>query len=91
MVYDRSVIAEPPILDARVRVRGIPCSAVARELGFSTAKNVVALGALCEATRLFPEETYLAAIRQTLAHKPELLVLDERAFAAGVRAAVAAG
>jgi len=89
VVYDRSVIAEPPILDARVRVLGIPCSAVAQELGFVTAKNVVALGALCEATRLFPEETYLAAIRQALAHKPELLVLDERAFAAGVRAAVA--
>ena len=69
----------------------MPCSAVAHELGFVTAKNVVALGALCEATRLFPEETYLAAIRQTLAHKPALLELNERAFAAGVRAAVSAG
>jgi len=86
VVYDRSVIAEPPPLDARARVVGVPCTAIAQELGFVMAKNVVALGALCEATRLFPEDTYLTAIRQALRHKPQLLALDERAFAAGVSA-----
>ena len=85
-VYDRSVVADPPKLDPRVRVHGVPCSALAQELGFMMAKNVVALGALCEATRLFPPETYLAAIRQALRHKPELLTLNERAFAAGASA-----
>ena len=92
VVYDRSVVAEPPILDARVRLLGVPCARRSpRTSGCVTVKNIVALGALRAATRLFPEETYLAAIRQALAHKPELLVLDERAFAAGVRAAVATG
>ena len=87
VVYDRSVVAEPPPLDPRVRVLGVACSAIAQELGFVRAKNVVALGALCEATRLLPEETYLTAIRAALRHKPELLALDERAFAAGASAA----
>ncbi|HJS57834.1 MAG TPA: 2-oxoacid:acceptor oxidoreductase family protein [Vicinamibacteria bacterium] len=85
-LYDRSVVASPPALDPRVRLLGVPCSALAQELGGVMAKNVVALGALHEATRLFPEETYLTAIRQALRHKAELLELDERAFLAGARA-----
>jgi 2-oxoisovalerate ferredoxin oxidoreductase beta subunit len=88
-VYDSSVIADPPALQPRVRLVGVPCTAIAQELGFVTAKNVAALGALCVATQLFPAETYLAAIRQALRHRPELLALDERAFAAGARAACA--
>jgi 2-oxoisovalerate ferredoxin oxidoreductase beta subunit len=87
VVYDASVVREPPKTDASVRVHAVPCSALAQQLGFMTAKNVVALGALCGATRLFPEETYLTAIRQALRHKPELLALNEKAFAAGVSAA----
>jgi len=50
-------------------------------------KNIVALGALAETTRLFPAETYLTALRQALRDKGELLALDERAFAAGMKAA----
>jgi 2-oxoisovalerate ferredoxin oxidoreductase beta subunit len=87
VVYDKSVVTEAPQLDPSVRVHAVACATLAQELGFATAKNVVALGALCEATRLFPEETYLTAIRQALRHKPELLALNERAFAAGVSAA----
>ena len=87
VVYDRSVIAEPAPLPERVLALGVPCSKIAQDLGFVMAKNVVALGALCAATRLFPEETYLTAIRQALRHKPELLALDEQAFAAGVHSA----
>ena len=66
---------------------GVPCSGIAQDLGFAMVKNVVALGALCEATRLFPDESYLTAIREALRHKPELLALDERAFAQGAAAA----
>ena len=33
-------------------------------------KNVVALGALQAATRLFPDETFFAAIRQALDGRP---------------------
>ncbi|HET7292411.1 MAG TPA: 2-oxoacid:acceptor oxidoreductase family protein [Vicinamibacteria bacterium] len=86
VVYDRSVVTDAPALDPRIRCLAIPCSALAQELGGVMVKNVVALGALHEATALFPAETYLAALRQALRHKPELLALDERAFAAGARA-----
>jgi 2-oxoisovalerate ferredoxin oxidoreductase beta subunit len=87
VVYDRSVMTEPEAIDPSVRALGVRCSTIAGELGNVVAKNVVALGALCEATRLFPEESYLTAIRDALRHKPELLALNERAFAAGVSAA----
>ena len=51
----------------------------------SIVKNIVALGALQEATRLFPQETFLTAIRQALADKCALIPLNEEAFAVGRR------
>ena len=90
VIYDSSVIAEPPRLADTITVRGVPCAAIARELGRQVVKNIVALGALAEATGLFPEETYLTALRQSLRDKAELLALDERAFASGRKAARAA-
>jgi len=87
VVYDSSVVSEPPALPEGVTVRGVPCTAIARDLGRVVVKNIVALGALAEATRLFPAETYLTALRQALRDKGELLALDERAFAAGMTAA----
>jgi 2-oxoisovalerate ferredoxin oxidoreductase beta subunit len=86
VIYDRSVVTEPPELDGRVQVRGIPASEIARDLGEPKVKNVVALGALQAATHLFPEETFRAAIRQALRDKPGLVDLNERAFARGVEA-----
>jgi 2-oxoisovalerate ferredoxin oxidoreductase beta subunit len=86
VVYDRSVVGEAPALDPRVRVLGVPCTTIAQEQGSVKVKNVVALGALHEATGLFPCETYLTAIRQALRHKPELLELNEGAFVAGAHA-----
>lgn len=67
-------------------MRGVPCTAIAQDLGRVMVKNIVALGALAEATRLFPAETYLTALRQALRDKGELLALDERAFASGMKA-----
>jgi 2-oxoisovalerate ferredoxin oxidoreductase beta subunit len=64
----------------------VPATAIAQELGRVTVKNIVALGALAAATRLFPAETFLTAIRQTLKDKPALLEVNERAFALGARA-----
>lgn len=48
-------------------------------------KNVVALGALCAATGLFPEETFKTALRQALKDKCALIPLNEEAFAWGVK------
>jgi 2-oxoisovalerate ferredoxin oxidoreductase beta subunit len=91
VIYDSSVVAEPPRLDPRVRVLGVPCAQTAQDLGRVVVKNIVALGALQGATGLFPEETFRAAIRQALSDKCALIPLNEQAFAWGVRLARAAG
>jgi 2-oxoisovalerate ferredoxin oxidoreductase beta subunit len=87
VIYDSSVVAEPPARDPRVRVLGVPCTQIAKELGRAVVKNIVALGALQGAARLFPGESYLAAIRRALRDKCALIPLNEQAFARGARAA----
>jgi len=84
ILYDSSVVAEVPggLADG-VRVVGVPFAEAARELGSVQVKNVVALGALFGATRLFPRETFLAAIRSSLGGKATLVELNEHAFARG--------
>jgi Pyruvate/2-oxoacid:ferredoxin oxidoreductase gamma subunit len=85
VVYDSSVIAAvPDTLAAGVRVVGVPFAEIAKELGSVQVKNVVALGALQGATKLFPEATFLAAIRAALGGKRALVDLNEQAFARGV-------
>jgi 2-oxoisovalerate ferredoxin oxidoreductase beta subunit len=91
IVYDSSVIAEVPSLQAGVKAVGVPLAQVAVDLGRPIVKNVVALGALQEATQLFPKETILTAIRQALAHKCALIPLNEEAFAWGMKHAAGAG
>jgi len=90
VVYDSSAVAEPPVLRPGVKLVGVPFAKVAADLGKTIVKNIVALGALQEATRLFPRETFLAAIRQALAEKSALVPLNEQAFAAGCEQAAAA-
>ncbi len=89
IVYDSSVTTDVPTLGAGVRAFAVPAAAIANGLGRLTVKNVVALGALAAVTSLFPKESYLAAIRQALAGKPDLLAMNEQAFAAGAGAATA--
>jgi 2-oxoisovalerate ferredoxin oxidoreductase beta subunit len=86
VIYDCSVVEEPPVLARGVRAVGVPCAAIAGELGKSVVKNIVALGALQEATALLPRESLMAAVREALHERPELVALNEEAFARGVRA-----
>jgi Pyruvate/2-oxoacid:ferredoxin oxidoreductase gamma subunit len=83
IVFDSSVIADPPPPPEGVRQVGVPFTGIAVELGKPVVKNVVALGALQAATRLFPEETFLTSIRHALRDKSSLLALNEEAFARG--------
>jgi 2-oxoisovalerate ferredoxin oxidoreductase beta subunit len=83
IVYDSSVIAEVPALSARVKAVGVPMTQIASELGRLVVKNVVALGALQAATSIFPEQTFLAAIRQALKSRCAMIPLNEEAFARG--------
>jgi 2-oxoisovalerate ferredoxin oxidoreductase beta subunit len=88
IVYDSSVIAElPPGLPPGVRTVGVPFTTVARDLGKVVVKNVVALGALQEATNLYPKETFLTGIRQALKEKCAMIPLNEEAFAWGAKLA----
>jgi 2-oxoisovalerate ferredoxin oxidoreductase beta subunit len=84
IVYDSSVIHElPEGLDPTVRTLAIPFTSVANDLGRVLVKNVVALGALQEATQLFPVETFLFGLHEALAGKSDLIPLNEEAFAWG--------
>lgn len=88
-IYDSTVAPDPPRLAANVIGVPVPATAIATGLGRVTVKNIVALGALAGATRLFPTDTFLTAIRQALRDKPALLELNEQAFALGAKAVAA--
>ena len=64
----------------------MPFTAVAKDLG-AVVKNIVALGALQGATKVFPEETFLTAIRAALKDKCALIPLNEEAFKLGAKLA----
>jgi 2-oxoisovalerate ferredoxin oxidoreductase beta subunit len=90
VVYDSSVVPFRPEVRPGVAVVAVPFTQVAAEIGKLIVKNIVALGALQEATRLMPKETFLTAIRRALADKCALVPLNEEAFARGVRRAAEA-
>jgi 2-oxoisovalerate ferredoxin oxidoreductase beta subunit len=86
VLYDSSVIAQPPVLAGGVRMYGVPFTQIAVELGRPMVKNIAALGALCAATGIFPSETFLAVIRRALRQKSALIAANEEAFARGAKA-----
>jgi Pyruvate/2-oxoacid:ferredoxin oxidoreductase gamma subunit len=86
VVYDSSVI-RAPALPAGVRATGVPCAAIAAELGKPVVKNAVALGALHAAAELLSGATFEKTIREALARSAELADLNVEAFRRGVRAA----
>ena len=85
IVYDSSVIHDVPKVAAGVKVVGVPFTEIAVDLGKAMVKNVVALGALCAATRIFPEETFRTALGLALKDKCALIPLNEEAFAWGYK------
>ena len=82
-LYDSAVVPEPPELDPRVQAIGVPLSAIAMELGTPRVKNLVALGALAEATRLLPADSLLAALRTAMRQDCAVLAINEEAFQRG--------
>jgi 2-oxoisovalerate ferredoxin oxidoreductase beta subunit len=90
VIYDRSVIHDVPPLPEGVRAVGVPLTQIATEIGKILVKNIVALGALQETTRLFPKDSFLTAIREALRDKAGLVPQNASAFTAGVEAAAAA-
>ncbi len=86
IIYDSSVIADPPSINGNVKMYGVPFTEIAVSIGRPVIKNVVALGALQAVTDLFPEETFVAAIRQALAAKCAMIPMNEEAFRWGRKA-----
>ncbi len=86
IIYDDAVIAELPELDDSITMIGVPYTTIANGLGNKMVKNMVALGALQAATKIFPEESFTAAIQDAVKAKPALLELNMKAFKAGIEA-----
>jgi len=86
VIYDSSIIPQPPKLDPSIQMIGVPCTQIARDLGKTMVKNVAALGALQAATELFPEQSFIATMRDALQKNCALLELNETAFAEGINA-----
>ncbi|RMG68995.1 MAG: thiamine pyrophosphate-binding protein [Calditrichaeota bacterium] len=86
ILYDSTVIREEPELPSGVQAFGVPFTQIALDLGKKVVKNVVALGAFQAATQIFPEESFLTALRQFLQKDCALIPLNEEAFRWGVKA-----
>ncbi|MFN2114622.1 MAG: 2-oxoacid:acceptor oxidoreductase family protein [Anaerolineae bacterium] len=90
IVYDSTVISSEPEVAEGVTMVGVPFTKIAADLGAVKIKNTVALGALQQASSLFPGESFLTALRAALASKAALLPMNEEAFASGGRSFEAA-
>ena len=86
IIYDSSVILDPPSINGTVNMYGVPFTEIATNIGRRVIKNVVALGALQAVTEIFPEESFLEAIRQALAAKCAMIPMNEEAFRWGQKA-----
>ncbi len=86
IVYDSSVIKDPPSTNGNINVVGIPFTEIATSIGRRVIKNVVAMGALQAVTNIFPAETFMEAIKQALASKCAMIPMNEEAFKWGQKA-----
>jgi 2-oxoisovalerate ferredoxin oxidoreductase beta subunit len=85
ILYDSSVTASVPSVDASIQLYGLPFTEIATDLGKKMVKNVVALGALQAATNLFPRESFLDVMRAALQKDCAMFDLNAEAFAWGDR------
>ena len=71
---------------ARLKAPLIYSTEIARSLGNPVVKNVVALGALQEASQILSDDSILTALRGSLADKCAVIPVNEEAYAWGVKA-----
>jgi Pyruvate/2-oxoacid:ferredoxin oxidoreductase gamma subunit len=87
IVYDSSRITDAPKVAKGVTLVPVPCTEIARSLGNALVKNVVALGAMQQATQLLPMDSFLTTLRMSLRDNCAMSDLNEEAFKWGVKAA----
>jgi 2-oxoisovalerate ferredoxin oxidoreductase beta subunit len=86
ILFDSSVVPDAPSFDG-VRLLAIPFTQIASDLGSLRVKNIIALGAFQRATQLFPEESFLTALRRLFQPRGGVgLTVNEAAFFQGGRA-----
>jgi 2-oxoisovalerate ferredoxin oxidoreductase beta subunit len=86
VLYDSTVVSTEPSVAMGVRAFGVPFTKIARELGAPVVKNVVALGALCAATRVVPSEVVFETLRRSLTSHCAMIPINEEAFRRGAEA-----
>jgi 2-oxoisovalerate ferredoxin oxidoreductase beta subunit len=86
VVYDSSRITEEPKFRKGVRVYPVPCAEIAKSLGHPRVKNVVALGAMHQATQMLTVDSFLTAIGIALQDNCAMIEVNEEAFNWGVKA-----
>ncbi|HJU83333.1 MAG TPA: 2-oxoacid:acceptor oxidoreductase family protein [Holophagaceae bacterium] len=87
ILYDSTVIPEPHNLPPGRRVLPIPFTQLAQFLERPMVKNIVALGALQEATGVLTKHRMLDTMRGVLKGRPEMMPINEGAFVLGQRRA----
>ncbi|MEZ5065109.1 MAG: 2-oxoacid:acceptor oxidoreductase family protein [bacterium] len=85
VLYDSSVIRDVPELPD-VRAIPVPMTDIALSLGRMLVKNMVAVGALREATDLVSEEALIARIERALADKCAMIPMNLEAYRWGAKA-----
>jgi 2-oxoisovalerate ferredoxin oxidoreductase beta subunit len=86
VLYDSTVIREPPDLDSSVKTHGIPFTQIAVDLGKAMVKNTVALGATVAATKIFPVQRFVTTMEEALQNNCALLPINREAFRCGMEA-----
>lgn len=83
LIYNSDLVTyEKPRTD--IKIIAVPANSVAAELGSDKVANIVALGALVEATGIVEEETCIETIKDKLGkRKPQFLPMNLEAFAKG--------
>jgi 2-oxoisovalerate ferredoxin oxidoreductase beta subunit len=84
VLYDSTVIAEPPQLNQGIKTYGIPFTQIAVDLGKTMVKNTVALGATVAATKIFPVERFVDTMEEALKNNCALLPINREAFNRGM-------
>ncbi|GJM44044.1 MAG: ketoisovalerate oxidoreductase [Gemmatimonadota bacterium] len=86
ILYDSGVVQDLPELREGVHVVPVPFGEIAKSLGRAVVKNVVALGALCEATRVLSLDSVAAAIDRSLHADCSMMELNQEALRWGAKA-----
>jgi Pyruvate/2-oxoacid:ferredoxin oxidoreductase gamma subunit len=86
VLYDSTVIVEPPQLHPGIKTYGIPFTQIAVDLGKTMVKNTVALGATVAATKIFPVERFVETMEDALKNNCALLPINREAFSRGMDA-----